>query len=419
MNLRVRTLSAVAAIAIMSGCSAKFTPASLDSLDYISRAETLTKDGVTVTVAALTREETALAFGSKLDKNLIQPVYVKIENNSDGELLVIRHSLDPDYFSAYEASSLSQNYGNISNAKVEELFRDSSLEQFVRPGSIEEGFVFTNLSLGIKQAQVKLLTDDDEIHFEFFLTVPGLKADWQRTDFANLYSEDGFIDFDDPEEFRKTLEDFICCTTRKDGTGSGDPINMVVVGDLDQLVAFIKAGWDETEIISAGSSFRTAWSFVSGAEYKNSPISALYIFERPQDISLQKARNTIHERNHLRLWLAPWRFQGRSVWIGGISRDIGVFWTTRTWNLTSHAIDSEIDEARMYIGEDLATAETLTSLAFVDGVGLTTKENPKQNLLGTPWWTDGRRIVLFLADEETPLNELQVPDWSRRPGGSN
>ena len=88
--------------------------------------------------------------------------------------------------------------------------------------------------------------------------------------------------------------------------------------------------------------------------------------------------------------------------------------TTRTWNLTSHAIDSEIDEARNYITEDLATGQSLQAYGFIDGVGETTRDAPKHNLLGTPWWTDGDRVVLMLSDEPVPLEELEILDWANK-----
>ena len=396
---------------VLAGCTS-FKPQPLDELDYVNRTATQERDGVTVTVSVLTRPESRAAFGKKLDKSLIQPVWIEIENKSQRPLWLMLHGLDPDYFSASEAAGLAQR-GTIGNEKIDQYFDEVAIDQAVPPGGRTSGFVFSNLKQGTKEVRVRLLGNQTLLDFDFYVSVPGLRADWQRVDFVNIYSEDEIIDFDDPLEFRKVLEEFLCCTTRKDGSGSGDPINLVVIAPSeDSLLGFIKAGWDEAEIISAGSSWRTAKSFLTGGEYKYSPISALYIFERPQDISLQKARDTINERNHLRLWLTPWRYQGKFVFIGGISRDIGVFWTTRTWNLTSHAIDSEVDEARNYISEDLATAQAVSAYGFIDGVGEVTPANPKENLLGTPWWTDGRRALLILSDTPVPLEELARLDWT-------
>ncbi len=184
----------------------------------------------------------------------------------------------------------------------------------------------------------------------------GVQPVWLEIDFFSIYPPEDIVDYTDGAELRGALEAFMCCTTRQNGSGSGDPINMVVISSGESLANFVRAGWDETEVINIGSMWRTAKAFLTSGEYKYSPISALYVFDRPQDISLQKARDTIHERNHLRLWLAPFTYRGTPVWMGAISRDIGVFWTTRTWNLTTHAIDSEVDEARNYITEDLANS---------------------------------------------------------------
>jgi len=325
------------------------------------------------------------------------------------------HGLDPNYLTAGEAATVVHGGRAANKTEINEYFDSVAITRLIPVGGRNSGFAFSDLKQGTKEVRIRMLGDQILHEFNFFVTVPGLKADWQQTDFNSIYAADEYIDFDDPEQLRATLEDFLCCTTKPDGSGSGDPINMVVIAEsIHSLTAFIKAGWDETEIITAGSSWRTAKSFLSGGEYKNSPISALYVFGRPQDISLQKARDTINERNHLRLWLTPWRLQGKNVFLGGISRDIGVFWTTRTWNLTSHAIDSEIDEARNYILEDLATGQSLQAYGFIGGVGETTRDAPKHNLLGTPWWSDGGRVMLMLSDEPVPLEELKLLDWTHK-----
>jgi len=398
----------------LAGCSS-FQPKPLEQLDYINRTLSQEKNGVKVTVSVMTRQEARAAFGKQLDKQMIQPVWIEIENNSDQTLWLMMQGLDPNYFTAREAATIVHS-GRITNkAEINNYFDALAIDQVIPAAGKSSGFMFSNLKQGTKEVRIRLLGDESVHEFAFYVTVPGLRADWQYIDFKTIYQEDEYIDFQDALGLRQVLEEFLCCTTRKDGSGSGDPINMVVILESENsLLGFIKAGWDETEIITTGSSWRTAKSFLTGGEYKYSPISALYVFERPQDLSLQKARGTINERNHLRLWLTPWRLHGKSIFVGAISRDIGVFWTTRTWNLTSHAIDSEIDEARSYIVEDLAVAQTLSAYGFLEGVGKTTRDAPKQNLLGTPWWTDGKRVVLVLSDTAVPLEEMELLGWARR-----
>jgi len=82
---------------------------------------------------------------------------------------------------------------------------------------------------------------------------------------------------------------------------------------------------------------------------------------------MQKARRTIHQRNHLRLWKADFTCRGKPVWIGQISRDIGVRLTVNAPFFVTHKIDPEVDEARNYLAQDLLASEYLYALAFAKG----------------------------------------------------
>jgi hypothetical protein len=54
----------------------------------------------------------------------------------------------------------------------------------------------------------------------------------------------------------------------------------------------------------------TARAFIFRDEFLTSPVSPLYVFAREEDIALQKARSTINERVHARLWVTPYTFEG-------------------------------------------------------------------------------------------------------------
>jgi hypothetical protein len=112
---------------------------------------------------------------------------------------------------------------------------------------------------------------------------------------------------------------------RRDGTVCGDDLNFVLIGTSGEVGGtLVAAGWAITEPLGPGAVWRTFKAFALGRPYRYSPMSALYVFGRRQDAGFQKARDSIHQRNHLRLWLTPVRFRGREVWLGAISRDIGV-----------------------------------------------------------------------------------------------
>jgi hypothetical protein len=147
---------------------------------------------------------------------------------------------------------------------------------------------------------------------------------------------------------------------------------------------------------------------ISGGSYRYSPVSALSVFGRAQDAALQRARSSINERNHLRIWLTPLRHEGKPVWISQISRDIGVHFTRRT--ITTHKIDPGVDETREFLLEDMAYARALLKFGYVGGAGVAPYAKPRGNLTGDPYFTDGQRVVMWISGEPTAFDELEVLD---------
>src|SRR5208337_2497435 len=191
-------------------------------------------------------------------------------------------------------------------------------------------------------------------------------TDYLRREFQILHAADELMEVDLPG-LQKYLAGVPQATTNRHGQRPGDPVNLVVVGDYPTVLGAFGARWDETEVISLATCWKTFRAFLTGAEYRYSPVSALCLFGRSQDFALQRIRSSINERLHLRLWATPLQYQGQRVWIGQISRDIGVRFTWRTWNLTTHRIDPEVDEAREYVVEDLTHVGRLGMAGYVDG----------------------------------------------------
>jgi hypothetical protein len=205
-----------------------------------------------------------------------------------------------------------------------------------------------------------------------------------------------------------------CCVLGGDRETPGDPLNIVVVGEPERLLAtFVSRGWDLTETTHSGAIWGTIRSSLFGSRYRYSPISPLYLFGRSQDIALQKARTTVDERNHLRLWLAPYTFTGRSVWVGQISRDIGVRLSSKT--LVTHKIDADIDDTRSYLEQDLAVSGYLEMIGYTKGVGEASPYEPRYNYTEDPYFTDGLRAVMILGDAPGPLDDLRFLDWELPP----
>jgi hypothetical protein len=317
--------------------------------------------------------------------------------------------LDPQYFSPLEVANIDATQSENPGSLVDDFFIDQSISLIILPGEQLSGFVFSKLDEGTKAFNVDIVGEDDFETFTFFIQVPGLQIDHYAVDWRNLYSEDQWIELEQ-EQLIAEIEKYACCVTDKDGKNTGDPLNLILIGmPRDIYTAFIRAGWDETETVTQASAWKTMKSFMSGGEYRYSPISSLYVFGRPQDVAFQKARENIHERNHLRLWMSRATYQGLPVWIGQISRDIGVRFTTKT--ITTHKIDPHVDETREYLLENLAYAQSLKAFGYVGGVGEVPIDQPRGNLTGDPWFTDGYRLVLWVSSRPTPISSLETLDW--------
>jgi len=72
--------------------------------------------------------------------------------------------------------------------------------------------------------------------FDFILFSPDLAADHRRVDFASLYGPGEVRDVDEPE-LREALERLPCCPTSADESRQGDPLNFVLIGDSDAILA--------------------------------------------------------------------------------------------------------------------------------------------------------------------------------------
>jgi hypothetical protein len=202
--------------------------------------------------------------------------------------------------------------------------------------------------------------------------------------------------------------------TSEDGTVNGDPINLIIIATREDIAtAFIRRGWLPAEQTYGKAVVKTINSFLFGTRYRYSPVSPLYYAKRQQDFAGQKPRHTVHQRNHLRVWLSPLRYRGKPVWIGQISRDIGVRFTFKTWPPVTHKIDPDVDEARTALMEDLIISQQLAKAGWVKGVGAASRAQPRYNLTGDPYFTDGYRAVLVLDRRPRSFLEIQSFDWEQ------
>ena len=358
---------------------ATFRPVPLEELSFMERIETEEEGGLRVAVAALSREEAKQAFGVNLQKRGIQPIWLEIENGTDKNFWFMMTGLDPNYFSAHEAAYMNHfRFGGQTNKQMDDYFSDLGLDQFVKAGGTNSGFAFTNETVGTKEIRVRLYSSKDVRTFEFFVSIPGVLSEWDSKD-LKVIADQAEINLDTEQELREVLRALPCCTQKADGTGEGEPLNLILIGGIPTLKAFITAGWDEAIF---QKDFRSA-------------LGAAYLYGRAPDVQFQKARRKVDSVNLVQLWITPYRFKGELVLVASVGR----------------SIDPNVDEAVQYVMEDLATAGTVRRFGRVDGVGAVSRENPRQNFASAPYWTAGERAVLEISQQPVDLYDIQFFDW--------
>lgn len=252
-----------------------------------------------------------------------------------------------------------------------------------------------------------------ELRFGFALPLPDGDFDYERLDTDHTYAGMDLPDFG-LEDLRLALEQLPCCATDKAGENSADPLNVVIVGEsADLLNTLTRSGWSFTHRISMKTVGRMIGSAVNHEAYPIAPVSSLYVFGRKQDFALQRARDNISQRNHMRFWMAPFTYQGKQVWAGQISRDIGIKLSAKSPSLTTHVIDPEMDLAREYLLHSLLAGGFVKQFGFVRGSMAAPRTQPANNLTGDPYFSDGMRLVIILSPDPLPLVEVRNLRWEQ------
>jgi len=381
---------------------------------HLGRLRTLQQDGVTVHLAIPTEEQAAKFFGVPLAAAGVQPIWLRIENTSDHDYWLLPVSIDPDYYSADEVALVTlKKVPKDQRPAHADRFRTHALPFFSAARSANEGYVYASHVRGGRFVDIRMTGDQQGVRMRFAVMLPTEGFDYERSALKALYEKVNEFPDLEPDELRARLRELPCCTTNKAGDGEGDPLNVVMVGTGEEVVSALAAsGWSFTEAITADSVRRMVGAAIADKSFLTAPVSSLHAFGRKQDIALQRGRTTIAQRNHMRLWLAPFRSEGRPVWVGQVSRDIGVKATTKSPTLTTHVIDPVIDESREYLLHSLLHHDAVSQFAFVRGVGEATHEKPRHNLTGDPYITDGMRLVVWISSEPVDPNDARNLGWN-------
>ena len=175
----------------------------------------------------------------------------------------------------------------------------------------------------------------------------------------------------------------------------GDMVNFALIGTQDQVQkAFAAAGWVQVDKTTQDAVLHGLLATLSHEAYTQMPMSILYLFGRPQDLSYARADplEVAAIRNHLRVWKTMQTVDGKPLWVGSATHDNG-FETDRRNGGVTHHIDPNVDAERDFIEQSFSDAGIIIGAVYV------TPANPLRSAstaTGGSFHSDGRIVVMML-----------------------
>jgi hypothetical protein len=177
---------------------------------------------------------------------------------------------------------------------------------------------------------------------------------------------------------------------------AGDLVNFIVIGSEEKLkAAFRDSGWVPVDRTKSEAILHAVLSSTAKQSYVEMPMSELYLFGRVQDFGFARAEpiQVVQSRHHLRVWKAPFEYQGQIVWAGAATHDIGFEKDQRTGGVT-HKIDPKVDMERDFVGQCFRETGALSGTTY-----LTPSDTVREahTATGGAIQSDGRVLVMALG----------------------
>lgn len=181
-----------------------------------------------------------------------------------------------------------------------------------------------------------------------------------------------------------------------DGQGNdGDAVNFALIGSEQQVQdAFQRSGWFTVDADRNTAILHGLLATLSKEPYREVPMSTLYLFGRPQDMSFARG-DTLRvaaERHHLRIWKTTQTVNGQPLWIGSATYDNGFARDSRNGQVT-HSIAPAIDTERDFLRDSFTSTGAVAAAAYV------TPSDPireAKTATGASFHSDGRILVMLL-----------------------
>ncbi len=208
----------------LAGCATWQPPAEFSDAALRGRAVTRDNQGLRVSAAVLSREDSRSMLGIDLDHSQMQPVWVEVHNATPRLMWLLRTGTDPDYFSPLEVAwSVHTPLGGSANASIDRAFREA---RFHEPDSARCD-ARRHASSPTPSAARSFSTSTCSgrrrwCRFRCFLPVPrerGGRPVPPRRRTPSRYPASEVADYSDLAELRAAIERLPCCARRGVGTG--------------------------------------------------------------------------------------------------------------------------------------------------------------------------------------------------------
>ena len=187
-----------------------------------------------------------------------------------------------------------------------------------------------------------------------------------------------------------------------------DIVNVALVGTAEQMdAAFRAAGWANGDPTTPRSVLKQAHAFLSFSNYPNAPISTQLVQGERVTTTWEKGLDSYAKREHLRVWDRENVIEGKTVWLGAMTRETGATLSVRQHKFIHH-IDADMDQGRALLVRDLRLAGCVSASYEVARPELA---GSAMNATGDPMRTDGSLEVVELRDCENPV-------FQRAPAGA-
>ena len=385
-------------LALFVGACATFEkPVTTINEQVHERALTKESSGIRVSAAVVGSEEAREIFGIDLFQKNIQAVWLEIENNTDHPLILLPTALDPEYFAPLEvAYAYHKTRAADANAALDEhlLTLNFPIRSPILPGSSMSGYVFTNRTKGMKVIDVDVLGRNFSQNFTFFAPNPdGGEGQHTLSRMETMFSAQELKTVVSEAALRQALEQLPCCVSDEDGTPTGEPLNVVIIGEIDDWISgFVRRG------------------------YQYQPLSPRYAFGRPQDVSGQKqSRGYTRSQEHfIRIWKTPIHYDGKPVWIAQTGTRLGGRFSEKVSAEVTIPLDPYVDNARNDLTQDLTYSQALIKIGYVKGSGSSQPTTTNATSKGAvDYISDGLRVVLVFAQRPASLADIDFFDWER------